>query len=216
MNARVETSPRTVDSARGARQKVTPRQMAHVVLKTNQYEKMIDWWQTVLDAQVVLQRPNATFLTFDEEHHRVAIVNVPRLRPSDVNRCGVDHIAYTYAELPDLLYTYKRLRDRGIRPRWCPGSILLLSLYYQDPDGNRVQIQWDVNSSAEQMERFQNDPSFVTNPFGAPFDPEDLLRAYESGASIETILKIPQYPAGTAFKDIMNEMGLGDIDVTNG
>ena len=79
---------------------------------------------------------------------------------------------------------------------------MLLSLYYQDPDGNRIQIQWDVNSSAEQMERFQNDPSFVTNPFGAPFDPEDLLAGYEAGMPLAELMTIgrDQYatsPSGT-------------------
>ncbi|MET0658439.1 MAG: VOC family protein [Steroidobacteraceae bacterium] len=204
---------RAVESAFEPGRKIVPQQMAHVVMKTHRYEEMIDWWAKVLDARLVLKRPNAAFLTFDKEHHRIGIANVPRLKELNVNANGIDHVAYTYGTLGELLYTYKRLKKLGIHPRWCPGSALLISLYYQDPDGNRVQLQWDVNPAAEQLERFQNDPSFVMNPFGAPFDPEQMLDAFESGADIEKILKLPQYPAGMTPFDIFEEMGLGEQDV---
>ena len=98
MSANSKTAERRVEDVVGPAGRVTPRQMAHIVIKTSNYEPMIDWWLKVLDATIVVKRPNATFLTFDAEHHRVAIVNVPRLRAFDVNRCGVDHIAFTYSE----------------------------------------------------------------------------------------------------------------------
>jgi hypothetical protein len=213
MSANLKTRVRSVDDVVGSVGRVTPRQLAHIVLKTSNYEPMIDWWLKVLDATIVVKRPNATFLTFDAEHHRLAIVNVPRLRAFDVNRCGVDHIAFTYSELPELLYTYKRLKKLGISPRWCPGGGLLMSLYYQDPDGNRAQLQWDVFATAEQLDRFQNDPNIVLNPFGAPFDPEEILAAYEAGMPVEDIVKIPRYPEGMGLKNIMDEMGIGEVDV---
>jgi catechol-2,3-dioxygenase len=193
---------------------IVPAKMGHLVLKTSHYEEMIDWWQKVLSARIVLKRPNATFLTFDDEHHRIGIANVPRLRNADVNANGVDHVAYTYADLGHLLFTYKRLKGIGILPRWAPGSILLISLYYQDPDGNRVQLQWDVDPK-DGLQRFGNDPLFVQNPFGAPFDPDKMLALWESGAPLEEILKLPQYPEGLTPFDIFEEMGLGKEDVAS-
>jgi catechol 2,3-dioxygenase-like lactoylglutathione lyase family enzyme len=204
---------RPIESAFKPDAKVVPQKMAHVVIKTHRYEEMVEWWAKLLDARLVLKRPNAAFLTFDDEHHRIGIANVPRLKELNVNANGIDHVAYTYATLAELLYTYNRLKKLGICPRWCPGSVLLLSMYYQDPDGNRVQLQWDVNPAAEQLERFQNDPAFVVNPFGAPFDPEEMLERFESGATIEEMLKIPQYSPGQTPLDIFEEMGLGNNDV---
>src|SRR3546814_17410271 len=68
------------------RRKVVPTHMAHFVVKTAQYEKMIDWYLTFFDGEVVFSNEIATFLTFDQEHHRVAIVNMPRSEESRVGK----------------------------------------------------------------------------------------------------------------------------------
>ena len=54
---------------------------AHVVLQTGQPGEMRDWYCTVLDGHVVYEDAALTFITFDEEHHRVAPLHpsVPQL-----------------------------------------------------------------------------------------------------------------------------------------
>ena len=54
------------------------------------------------------QNPALAFLTYDGEHHRFAFANLNILRPgaTEADRgglVGVDHVAYTYASLNDLL-----------------------------------------------------------------------------------------------------------------
>jgi len=49
---------------------------------------------------------------------------------------GVNHVAYTYANLGDLLDTYARLKQLGITPYWPIHHGVTLSFYYQDPDWN--------------------------------------------------------------------------------
>ena len=189
----------------------SPSMMAHVVLKTGRYQEMVDWWTALLDARVVLSLPRGTFLTYDQEHHRVGIMNVPRLRNNDVNRSGIDHVAYTYSTLGELVAVYKRLKAKDIVPRWPMGGATLISLYYQDPDGNRVQLDWDVGD--EDAATFKRYPSLGSNSFGAPFDPNEMARLYDEGADLADIVSLCRYQDGASAETILQEMGLGTTDV---
>ncbi len=59
----------------------TPK-FAHAVFQTAQPTQMTDWYCTVLDGHVVYQDNALCFITFDNEHHRVALIHppVPRKR----------------------------------------------------------------------------------------------------------------------------------------
>ena len=50
---------------------------AHVVFQTGQPQEMRDWYCTVLDGHVVYQDQALCFITFDDEHHRVALLTPP-------------------------------------------------------------------------------------------------------------------------------------------
>ena len=50
---------------------------AHVVFQTGQPEQMRDWYCTVLDGHVVYQDQVLCFITYDDEHHRVALLSPP-------------------------------------------------------------------------------------------------------------------------------------------
>jgi hypothetical protein len=63
-------------------------------------------------------------LTYDDEHHRFAFINLSLLQPdgTETDRhgmIGVDPVAYTYASLNDLFESYAQLKEKGISPvRW--------------------------------------------------------------------------------------------------
>jgi len=54
----------------------TPR-LAHVVLQTSRLEEMRDWYCAVLNGHVAHEGHGLCFVTFDEEHHRVAFLSPP-------------------------------------------------------------------------------------------------------------------------------------------
>ena len=99
-----------------------------------------------------------TFLTYDDEHHRVAIANMPGLLPKPKFLSGVDHAAFTYADLGDLLLTYRRLERSGIKPHWCINHGGTTSMYYHDPDHNQVELQIDNFHSHDEMNAFLDAP----------------------------------------------------------
>jgi catechol-2,3-dioxygenase len=166
--------------------RIRPARFVHVVYRTRRFQQMIDWYQTVLDARVQHQNPVLAFLTYDEEHHRVALINMEAVHPgeTDADRrgvVGVDHVAYTYATADDLLENYAFLKDKGITPYWCIHHGVTMSMYYADPDGNQMELQVDAFASDREANDYMNGPHFATNPIGVEYDPDELLTQLRAG-----------------------------------
>lgn len=172
-----------------ARGKIAPAKFAHVVMRTKRYKAMIDWYQTVLEAEVMYANNFITFLTYDDEHHRVAIANMPGLLPKPKFLSGVDHVAYTYPNLGDLLQTYRRLERTGIKPHWCINHGGTTSMYYHDPDRNQVELQIDNFHSHDEINAFLGGPAFTENAIGIDFDPDELLARLEAGESEQELVR---------------------------
>lgn len=172
-----------------------PSKFAHVVYNTRRYEEMIDWYQRVFEAKVVYQNPALAFLTYDDEHHRFAFANLLVMSPDTAevkarDKAGVNHVAYTYANLGDLLETYDRLKQMGVTPYWRVHHGMTLSFYYKDPDGNRMEFQVDT-CSVEEANAYMQTEAFAANPVGVEIDPEALLAQYRNGVPEQQLLAFP-------------------------
>jgi len=182
---------------------VKPRQLAHVVRRTGRFDELVRWYCTVLGAEVVHSDGMLAFLTYDEEHHRIAIAGIPGLEEQPTMAAGTDHIAFTYADLGDLLHTYVRLEAEGITPFWCINHGPTTSMYYKDPDGNRVELQVDNMPSSEAIDAWMRSGEFAANPIGVVFDPADLLARYRAGESLSTLTARPSLPEGSSPFDML-------------
>lgn len=176
-----------------------PSKFAHVVYRTRRFDEMVDWYARVFEANVRYQDPVLAFLTYDEEHHRFAFVNLAALKPTggaagERADIGVDHVAYTYASVGDLLDTYARLKQHGIRPYWPVHHGPTLSFYDKDPDGNRLEFQVDCFATADEATAYMQGEDFAANPIGVQIDPDALLKQYRSGVPELTLLRRPQGP----------------------
>ena len=165
---------------------VRPRKFAHIVYRTRRFDEMLSWYQSVFDAKVQYQDPALAFLTYDDEHHRFALANLDVLRPDDSETektgvVGVDHVAYTYGSLEDLLENYEYLKAKGIEPYWCVHHGVTASMYYADPDGNQMEFQVESFGSAEEANEFMFSPGFTSNPIGVEYDPDDWLAQIRGG-----------------------------------
>jgi catechol-2,3-dioxygenase len=173
---------------------IAPALFAHFVLRSSNMQPMVDWYSTVLNMHVVKRNDFITFLTYDDEHHRLAIVNIPDLHKPDQRSWGLAHVAYTFRTVGELLSTYRRLKKAGIEPYRPIHHGPTLSMYYHDPDGNSVEMQVDCfKTKAETSAYFQTE-SFTRNPIGVDFDPETLVAAYERGAPESELLRQPDGP----------------------
>jgi catechol-2,3-dioxygenase len=166
----------------------TPR-FAHVVLQTSNLEAMRDFYCDVLEGHVVYEGHGLSFVTFDQEHHRVAFMQPPaQLEPKTMTAAGMHHVAYTFDALDDLLDRYSELKNKGIEPYVTIQHGVTTSIYYRDPDGNYIEMQIDNFATNEQSTAYMNGPEFSTDPVGVSFDPEKMVEARTAGASVDDLI----------------------------
>ncbi|WP_433623602.1 VOC family protein [Nocardia sp. CA-120079] len=165
-----------------------PDLLAHWVVKTARAKEMIAWYSTVFGAHVVHEDSQIAFLTWDDESHRLALVKVPRvlryLFPlAHLRRkiYGVDHLALTFTPLERLLTNYERLKALGITPVWSINHGPTTSLYYEDPDGVRLELQTENFATAAETADYLHSTAFAANPIGVEFDPDYLLERLRRG-----------------------------------
>jgi catechol-2,3-dioxygenase len=187
-----------------------PSKFAHIVYRTRRFEEMVGWYERVFEAKVQYRNPALAFLTYDDEHHRFAFANLSVLDPAGAASdgradAGVDHVAYTYGSLRDLVDTYLRLKRDGIVPYWPIRHGPTLSLYYKDPDGNRLEFQVDSYPTVEEATEYMRGEAYATNPIGVAFDPDELVEQLLGGvAESELVIRREGPPA-----PIPREHGIG-------
>ena len=166
---------------------IRPAAFVHFVLRVRNVERSIEWYQTVLDMEIVQRGPKLAFLTYDDEHHRIALFETPIEAESVPGTAGLDHVAYAFPNLGELLSTYKRLKSLEIVPYLPINHGPTTSLYYHDPDGNGVELQVDNFDTPEELKEWMDSDAFAANPIGVPFDPDKLAERYEAGDPIEEL-----------------------------
>jgi catechol 2,3-dioxygenase-like lactoylglutathione lyase family enzyme len=171
--------------------KVAPAKLAHVVLRVRQFERAQQWWSDLLGGRVVFANDFLAFLTYDDEHHRLALFNYGEHAADPSDGVGMDHVAFTFASLEDLLNTYVRLRSEGIESVWTINHGPTTSMYYRDPDGIQVELQYDNFPTLDALNEWFATGAFALNPIGIEFDPDDLVRRYEAGESVASLTAWP-------------------------
>jgi catechol-2,3-dioxygenase len=139
---------------------IPPTKFAHCVIYTTRFPQMVRWYKTVLVMRASHEDDSVAFLTFDDEHHRIALVQMAGLKDRPKGLIGFHHGPTT-------------------------------SLYFLDPDGNRVELQVDNFDTAEEGIAFCALPEFAENPVGVEFDPPSLLSRLRAGESEVALKKRP-------------------------
>jgi catechol-2,3-dioxygenase len=171
---------------------VAPRRLAHIALRTNQLARMVDWYCQVLCARIAYDSDKVAFLTYDEEHHRIALLALEPYppRPETIS-AGFYHSAFAYDSLTDLLETFERLRAADIVPYRAINHGPTVSLYYADPDGNQIELQVDSFPSAEITNEWMRSEAFSRNPIGIEFDADAMLAQLRAGIPAVELMRRP-------------------------
>jgi catechol-2,3-dioxygenase len=169
----------------------SPKKLSHIVLQTNRRREMIDWYCTVLGAEILYEAERISFISYDDEHHRMAFLDPGPLAERQPDAAGLNHVAFTFGSLDDLTENYLRLKELGIRPHRCVNHGVTTSMYYQDPDNNQVELlidnfATDVAGKAYMRGRSKTDK----NPVGVVYEPDELVARVRSGLHIEELASI--------------------------
>jgi catechol-2,3-dioxygenase len=171
---------------------ISPRRLAHIALRTNKLRQMVDWYCKVLGAHVAFSSEKIAFLTYDEEHHRIALIAVEEYLPRDpVIRVGYYHTAFAFDSLHELLSTYTRLKREGIDPYRAINHGPTVSFYFADPEGNQIEFQVDSFPDPEATNAWLRSDAFKNNPIGIEFEPEEMLRQLRAGVPETELMRRP-------------------------
>ena len=168
---------------------LSPVKLAHVVLRTNNLKPMVEFYKSFLGAEAIYENEFLAFLTYDEEHHRIAITSVPGTKARAQQSCGLEHIAFSFDTLDDLLLAYRQRKQKGIGHFWAVNHGPTTSIYYKDPDENFLETQVDNFENAEDATDFMRSKIFSENPIGTDFDPEAFINRLDNGEDPKSMLK---------------------------
>lgn len=181
----------------------------HVTIKTSRLPEMVDWYRLVIGARVQFQDDNNAWMTNDEANHRIAFLSVPGLQddPDKIRHNGMHHSAFEYGGFADLMSSYERLNSAGVLPAFALDHGMTISLYYQDPEGNFVELQSDsFGDWTRSSEWMRTSPDFKSNPIGTFFDPEKVSNAHTAGRPFDTLQ--PAIRAGEFLPATIPSIGL--------
>ena len=172
---------------------VHPR-LHHLGLTTSNLDALVVWYRKVLGMGIVHRTSeggkdvpaiNAAWVTNDEANHRLAFVQLPGLNadPDRSQHHRIQHVAFEYRTLDDLLGTYTRLKGLGIEPVLCTDGGSQTAFYYEDPDRNSVELNVDNYGDCwTSSEHMRTSAEFAKNPMGTFVDPDKMIVARNAGA----------------------------------
>ncbi|PSQ04149.1 biphenyl-2,3-diol 1,2-dioxygenase [Halobacteriales archaeon QS_4_69_31] len=140
-----------------------PHLVGHVHLKVRDLAPAVDFYTGVLGLGVTEYQGRYAFLSWGERHHDVALQAVGAGADGPGSGVGLYHAAFEVAT-PDALATvHERLRERDVRVSPVDHGISK-ALYFDDPDGNGLEVYLDTRESGDGKWAGQNER----------FDPADL------------------------------------------
>ena len=116
---------------------------------------------------------------------------------------GVDHVAWEYGSLRDLLENYAELNAKGIAPYWAVNHGMSASLYYADPDGNQMEFTVDAFPTKAEASAHFHGSQIGENPVGVEYDPEDWLTRLRGGQRESELLAIDSHGAVSPIRGAM-------------
>jgi catechol 2,3-dioxygenase len=117
------------------------KKVAHVVLGVRDPQRSIEFYIKALGMECVnyFDDMEMAFFSFGEHDHDLAVIKVPDEQP--VGSAGLAHVALAIdggqAELRAL---YEKLKEYGAQVEFTADHVITRSVYFLDPDGNRLEI----------------------------------------------------------------------------
>jgi catechol 2,3-dioxygenase len=165
--------------------------LQHVGITTPNLDAMLAWYRNVLGMTVNKRVPvpagrapftAVAFASNDEINHRLSFFELPdaTIDAERSHHARVQHIAFAYKTLDDLLGTYVRLKKLGMIPMWAADQYFQTAIYYEDPDKNVVELNVDNFSDLWAVTEQLKDLPPRLHVF---IDPEKLVAARKAGAA---------------------------------
>ena len=139
------------------------KRVGHVCIWVSDFERSFRFYTDVLGCTVTNRRTGedgsgAAFLRFEDTHHDIVLFKAPEDEDNKVERKKtLNHIALQVDDRDEFLRALAHLRSKGVEITDGPlihgiegggnaGGSGSRSFYFEDPDGNRLEIFTDMMS----------------------------------------------------------------------
>jgi catechol 2,3-dioxygenase len=134
--------------------------ISHVVISCFDFAKMVAYYTQTLGFFLsdigAIRETQLCFLTFDPaaEHHQIALTGGRKGQPGEG---ALVHVCFRVASYQQLQTRHKELVGKGVAGISTVTHGSWLSVYSDDPEGNKIEFRWDL-------------PWYVGQPFAQPVD----------------------------------------------
>lgn len=126
--------------------------LGHVHLKVTDADRATAFYRDVLGLDVTERVGRFAFLSVGEHHHDLALQGIAggggAESAADAPRVGLYHSAWEVDDVDDLRATAERLQERDVSFSPVDHGISK-ALYFDDPDGNGVEVYLDTRGEGE-------------------------------------------------------------------
>jgi catechol 2,3-dioxygenase len=125
---------------------IQARKLGHVVLQVRDAARSRDFYTQTLGLKVAhedLER-GAVFLSFGREHHDLALFQLATGEAPGPAQPGLHHMAWQLGSFEELRAAHGELKAMGVPVEATVEHNVSRSVYFRDPDGNRVELYCDM------------------------------------------------------------------------
>jgi catechol 2,3-dioxygenase len=125
---------------------IQARKLGHIVLKVSDARTSRDFYTRALGLKVAHEdlEHGAVFLSFGDQHHDLALFQLATGEAPDARQPGLHHAAWQVGSFAELQAAHRELQELGIGVEATVEHNVTRSVYFHDPDGNRVELYCDM------------------------------------------------------------------------
>ncbi len=151
------------------------KKIGHVAVRVTDPERAKAFYTSVLGFRVAEQDPvhGGIFMTLGDDFHTLDLSPVADLasaRLPDRSSIGVSHVAFQVGSYAALREAYETLLKNGVEIDHATDHVQQRSLYFADPDGNRLEIYYEMEGALQAFPDGRGDRDDEL-PVGKPGDP---------------------------------------------
>jgi len=125
---------------------IQARKLGHIVLTVRDAGRSRDFYTRALGLKVAhedLER-GTVFLSFGTTHHDLALFQLATGAAPGAAHAGLHHMAWQLGSFDELRAAYHELKEMGVAVEATIEHNVTRSVYFFDPDGNRVELYCDM------------------------------------------------------------------------
>jgi len=125
---------------------IQARKLGHIVLKVRDAQRSREFYTRALGLKVAHEdlKRGTVFLSFGTEHHDLALFQLATGEAPGGAQPGMHHMAWQLGSFEELQAAHRELGELGIAVEATVEHNVTRSVYFPDPDGNRVELYCDM------------------------------------------------------------------------